>query len=407
MKLLAVIIALQRLPSSHSGAQPLSTSCTCDCCEVEQRQTPDAPLGCAFAQVNPSFRSPYRVQHSCSDLCVHNSTDKIITDVEESQMDTQRFCWFECEPKVDTVGGVCAKKQNKAQAHPSKAPPKAVDVVHHKKRAAHLARGSTWHRMVASHMATKAEPWPSMANDASEIGLRAEAESKQAAKQRAAAMAAAAASAKTAATNAKIMPSLKSSLEQSITESRHAHAAEKYATDLVKEVQISTSQAAHDVIEQALEQVRDQAHAEAKVEAEKKAKALMLKLLAEIPAAAKAASKPYIDAMNRAHAYAGQYEELANGLVGKAMGLQLNAKMTLGGANAWNSLGETGKAQSSFQQAHQMMDLAVMFTKQAGAFYSASAEVLSHDSEWIAESMQASYHATLMRNPDAAANTVR
>lgn len=243
--------------------------------------------------------------------------------------------------------------------------------------------------------------WPSMEDNAVEIGLRAEAESKQAAKQAATASKAAAQSVKTADTNEKIIPSVTTSVEEAFTEARYAHGAEKYVTDLVKEVQKATVLGAKDVIISTIREVRAEQHEKAKAEAQKAAKQMLKKMLAGIPAAAKAASQPYIDAMNRAHDFAAQYQKTADALTAKSVGDQMSAALLLGQANMWNSIGELGKAQQMFQQAHQMMDFVSLFNKKAGAFYKAAAEINSHDGEYLAEADQAAYHATVLRNPDA------
>jgi hypothetical protein len=249
--------------------------------------------------------------------------------------------------------------------------------------------------------AAGSEPWPSMKDEYQSIGLRSEQESAKAFKEMEAAKKAASENAKIALTNAKIAPSLLASVKSSEGSARLAHAAEKLVTQALKETQVAASLAAHDVIDEAVEQARDEAHAAAKVEAQKAAKALMLKMLKEVPKAAKAASAPYIAAMNRAHKYAAKYAQLGDTWAGKSVQLQMSATLLMGQANSWQTLGSTGKAQGMFQQAHQMMDLAVAFNAKAGSLYAAGVEVGSHDGEWVAEADMASYHATIMLNPDA------
>lgn len=211
----------------------------------------------------------------------------------------------------------------------------------------------------------------------------------------------AAENAKIAMQNAKIAPSLLASVASAENSARLAHASEKILTEAVKETQVAAALAAHDVVDEAVEQARDEAHAAAKVEAQKAAKALMMKMLKEVPKAAKAAAAPYIAAMNRAHDYAAKYASLGDTWAGKSVQLQMQAVLKMGEANSWQTLGDTGKAQSQFQQAHQMMDLAVAFNAKAGSLYAAGVEVGSHDGEWVAEADMASYHATIMLNPDA------
>lgn len=347
------------------------------------------------------FMSTYRRQEQpCPDLCDRNTTDKVITNVNGTEIDYQRFCFDECSPGHSSdVGSICVARAVSGHKHA------ALPVIyhHHRRshRAAQIARGTHFQRLVSMKKKADAEPWPSMKDEFSNIGLRAEQESTQAAKDETAAKKAAAENAKIAMMNAKVAPALIASVSASERAARSARKSEVAATEVVKEVQEATAQAAHDMIDQAIQEARDEAHVEAKAEAQKAAKALMEKMLKEIPAAAKAASAPYIAAMNRAHEYAAKYAALGDAWAGKSVGLQMQAGLMLGQANNWQSLGDTGKAQGMFQQAHQMTDLAVAFSAKAGSLYGAGVEVASHDGEWVAEADMAAYHATVIRNPDA------
>merc|ERR1719311_1913138 len=316
-------------------------------------------------------------------------------------MDYQRFCYFECGPSA-ALGSTCVPRASLSHKHA------ALPVIHHHRHhhkkshhTAQIARGSRYQRLVSLKKAVSAEPWPSMKDEYSAIGLRSEQESKKATQDMEAAKKAAAENAKIAMMNAKIAPSLLASVAATETSARLAHASEKLLTQALKETQVAASLAAHDVVDEAVEQARDEAHAAAKVEAQKAAKALMMKMLKEVPKAAKAAAAPYIAAMNRAHDYAAKYAALGDTWAGKSVQLQMSAGLKMGEANSWQTLGETGKSQGQFQQAHQMMDLAVAFNAKAGSLYAAGAEVASHDGEWVAEADMASYHATVMLNPDA------
>lgn len=363
--------------------------------------------------------SPYRTQEqSCSDLCDQNTTDKVLPPAEDNkQLDYQRFCYFECGPSA-ALGSTCVPI---AASNHSGHKLSAVTVIHHHrhhhhtkthktKLTAQLARGTHFSRLSSMKKAAGAEPWPSMKDDESKlrgkdeysaIGLRSEQESKQATKDMMSAKQAAAENAKIALQNAKIAPSLIASVSSAENSARQAHASEKILTDVVKQVQEAAALAAHDVMNEGIEQARDEAHAAAKVVAQAAAKALMLKMLSEVPKAAKAASAPYIAAMNRAHDYAAKYAQLGDTWAGKSVQIQMSATLLMGEANSWQSLGDTGKAQGQFQQAHQMMDLAVAFNAKAGSLYAAGVEVASHDGEWVAEADQAAYHATIMLNPEA------
>jgi len=351
-----------------------------------------------------------RPEQDCSDLCDHNATDKVITTAEGKQLDYQRFCYFECGPSA-ALGSTCVPRSISGNST-SKSPGRklaALPVIHHHRHHRHvkphhtaqIARGSHFQRLVSMKNAAGSEPWPSMKDEYSAIGLRSEQESKKAVQEMTAAQKAAAENAKIAMTNAKIAPSLIASVASAESSARLAHGAEKLVTQALKETQVAAALAAHDVINDAMEQARDEAHAAAKVEAQKAAKALMMKMLAEVPKAAKAAAAPYIAAMNRAHDYAAKYAALGDTWAGKSVQLQMSAGLKMGEANSWQTLGDTGKAQGMFQQAHQMMDLAVAFNAKAGSLYAAGVDVASHDGEWVAEADMASYHATVMLNPDA------
>jgi len=387
------------------GLQALDSSpCSCSCCTFHsQNRVGEASGHCELVAKDQMFMSPSSAQvQPCAQLCNRNATDKIITNAEGEQIDYQRFCYFECHPSA-ALGNTCVPQTVSSQK--LAALPVIQHHHHHRHikshKTAQIARGSHYQRLVSVKQAAAAEPWPSMKDEYSAIGLRAEQESKQAAKDMMAAKNAAVENAKIAITNAKIAPSLLASVSAAENSARQAHVSEKELTQTVKEVQEAAALAAHDVIDEAIEQARDEAHAKAKTEAQKAAKALMEKMLKEVPAAAKAASAPYIAAMNRAHDYAAKYAALGDTWAGKSVQLQMSAQLLMGEANSWQTLGETGKSQGQFQQAHQMMDLAVAFNAKAGSLYAAGVEVASHDGEWVAEADAAAYHATIMLNPDA------
>merc|ERR1719161_3372496 len=204
------------------------------------------------------FMSPSSAQvQPCAQLCNRNATDKIITNAEGEQIDYQRFCYFECHPSA-ALGNTCVPQTVSSQK--LAALPVIQHHHHHRHikshKTAQIARGSHYQRLVSVKQAAAAEPWPSMKDEYSAIGLRAEQESKKATQDMQTAKGQAAANAKIALTNAKIAPALLASVSSAGNAAKQAHVFEKELTQKVKEVQEATALAAHDVVE-VMEQVRD------------------------------------------------------------------------------------------------------------------------------------------------------
>merc|ERR1719191_515249 len=60
------------------------------------------------------FMSPSgRPEQDCSDLCDRNTTDRVpdnsINAAEGTQIDYQRFCYFECGPSA-SLGSTCVSR---------------------------------------------------------------------------------------------------------------------------------------------------------------------------------------------------------------------------------------------------------------------------------------------------------
>merc|ERR1719428_260238 len=94
-------------------------------------------------------------------------------------MDYQRFCYFECGPSA-ALGSTCVPRASLSHKHA------ALPVIHHHRHhhkkphhTAQIARGTHFQRLVAMKNAAGAEPWPSMKDEYSAIGMRAEQESKK------------------------------------------------------------------------------------------------------------------------------------------------------------------------------------------------------------------------------------
>lgn len=245
-------------------------------------------------------------------------------------------------------------------------------------------------------------PWEPSIGDAASIGLRAEENSRLADVEMKKAIGDKDKSQTIADRNDKIVPALISTVNDAQDAERGAYAAEKMAKKQVAQVISATAQAAHDIVEAAVFQARQAAHMRAKAEAQARAKKIMEKMILEAPKAAKAAMTPWTDAWARETKIAGQYEKMADGMVAKSNALQGSVQLDLGASNAWRSMANLAKSQSLQQQANQNMDLAMAFNGAAGRFYNAAQDIRSREGLYMKMAMQASYHALVMHDPDAA-----
>jgi len=73
---------------------PHSASCSCDCCEVQGH--PVLGLQCAYSLTAPTSQS---TASRCGSKCKKHASDKILSATAADEMDTERFCFFECQPK--------------------------------------------------------------------------------------------------------------------------------------------------------------------------------------------------------------------------------------------------------------------------------------------------------------------
>lgn len=164
---------------------PYCSTCSCSCCRFEILNQGDASTHCVLVAKDQMFMSPYRTQQeSCPDLCDRNTTDKVITDVNGTQIDYQRFCYDECSPGSNVTGSTCVERASAGKKHV------ALPVIHHHRHHHHkshhtaqIARGSHFQRVVNVKKATEMEPWPSMKDEYTMIGMRSEQEWRQAAKK--------------------------------------------------------------------------------------------------------------------------------------------------------------------------------------------------------------------------------
>lgn len=104
--LLLAALAASRLPGPAAHG-----ACHCGCCEVEVRRDQesvegDERLECTYAEPGLRYSSPFRVSAApCESLCLRPAVDQVLTAVQAPDMDTQRFCFFECKPSHNITEG--------------------------------------------------------------------------------------------------------------------------------------------------------------------------------------------------------------------------------------------------------------------------------------------------------------
>lgn len=116
--LLLAALAASRLPrlATHGA-------CQCGCCEVEVRRDQeslegDERLECTYAEPGLRYASPFRASAAtCESLCARPAVDQVLTAVEALDMDTQRFCFFECKPSRNITEGASQGSLRRGAQH--------------------------------------------------------------------------------------------------------------------------------------------------------------------------------------------------------------------------------------------------------------------------------------------------
>lgn len=110
-----------------SSASSTLSACSCDCCEVEVQRvdggaafvdlaTGTERLECVLAESGLAPTSSFRAQNACGALCLRGTQDEVLRAAEVPEMDTQRFCFFECAPDRKLSEGRDPKKGDACRA---------------------------------------------------------------------------------------------------------------------------------------------------------------------------------------------------------------------------------------------------------------------------------------------------
>jgi len=428
-----IVLVLACAPSNSNGArqlalQPLndgseasSATCSCDCCEVEVLEDTATETRYQCAQIQEESALSFRTQEGrCSASTCHRSpADFVLRASVSTEIDLQRFCFYECEPKVITSpkrvplkrGDNCQplrKQEVNAVGDRSgngKAPMEAGGSMVHFIAHKHLRMASAAHAAAkATVKAPAAEykgEWSSIADPAPEMGARATDDATKAEEAAKKARAAADFVIKVADKTSSSVPVAIKNVDATKDGASAAHDAEEEVHKMRDEVAKAAREAAFEMIEGTLKDLRKQQHAEVKKEAVKKAKKLKEKMLKEAPKAAAAAAKVYADTAKRAAATAAEYARRGDALSAKSVNVQMEAQMLLGQSNTWITLGDNAKAEKLLQQSHMLMNEAVGLAGAANSNYGQAQSIMKTMPDYVAEADAAGYNAEVMLNPDA------
>jgi len=452
--LLVSLLVAELPPYLLAAAGRATGACSCDCCEVEQQRGEgegESRFECAMSDKGTQYSSPFRAQVSrCGNLCQQSAQDNVLTATEVQDIDTQRFCYFECEPRPvakdrgPTKGDFCrplsrgerksVKDASGNAVPPNESPQLVTHFLASKSKAVVGNAGAVWAmRIKAARRALAAQ----RSSAAGSAGAQAAASELGGAPAGAPAAAGTAPmwasidaeaqdqSAKVAEWAEATAKSAKNTEFDAISVEKIANKAEASVpaaiakAELAKEASLKAYQdeegvrkvrdtvldlardTAFEVIPEVLGEMKEQDRAEAKTEALSKAKILKGKMLDEAPKAAAAAAKPYEDAMKRAAATAAAWSTRGDGLSGQSSSMQMQSQLSLQQANSFASVGNQAEAQKMMQQAQLQMNMAMGLNAQATKFYATAKSIMDTLGGYMGEAAAAAYHAQVMLDPDA------
>lgn len=369
-------------------------------------------------------------------MCTQEAGDSLLTTAVGSEMDTERFCFFECEPapKIDkssaTKAGDSCRHLSKVEENAVKdasgnavAPMETAATMSHfleskkpkvtavalgdriVKGAVDLASIGVAHAAAAAAKPEKppkkAKPWASVGDPIGEQVAKVVEWAKEA--QTAAAKSAVdAAKVKDAGTKAS------GSMTNVLAEVGNAKAAmdqavgtEKKISSLYNRIYKRAKDTAMQMVPGILKEMREKAQKEADKKAKIKAKLTEKKLKKKGHDEAAKASKIYMDQMAAAGKSAAEYAKLGDGLIAQSASAQMNAGLMAGQANGMVRLGNQAEAEKLFQQSRMDMNTALGLNAQATGMYNTANKITAQLPAYAGQAAAAGYHAQVMYDPEA------
>jgi len=402
--------------------------CSCDCCEVEESRdagadgSPDQALQCAFAQSGSLFREKSHAG-ACGTLCLKGDSDSILSASESGMLDTQRFCFFECEPgqrnfNAEEDGGQPKRgdpcqplgkseagsvEDSSGNARPPMEQPRVRGQFLSRKVNVAYA-GAAPAPAPAPGPAGPGGPaagWESVSDPIPEYVARFMEWAEDAKKKAEESAEDVKAINKLADKSADALPLAINSANQAAQAAQDAHDAEGKVAYMLGEMRKEAKKEALALVPEVLKEMQGAARAQAKSEGQAKAAALKSEMMGQVATAGADAMKPYHEAMNRAAATSATYGSAGDAAVGQSLALQMQAQALQDQARMWNIHGDTSKAQKLMQQSRKLMNVAGSLNSAANGYYGTMMSVGGTLGAYEVQAGQAAWHAERMLNPDA------
>eukprot|EP00928_Gymnodinium_smaydae_P030385 TRINITY_DN22622_c0_g1_i2.p1 TRINITY_DN22622_c0_g1~~TRINITY_DN22622_c0_g1_i2.p1 ORF type:complete len:489 (+),score=80.68 TRINITY_DN22622_c0_g1_i2:65-1468(+) len=407
-----------------------SQRCTCDCCvaELQRDENPGVTEGfsllqCAYdTSEDQGGSSASSAGPRCGSTCLRSSDDHIL---DSPELDTQRFCFMECEPVVaasrpllqaapgDPCGPLTraeALEVNDGKGDALRPPNEAPGVLNHFLTARRTRTDSEQPvasapapapAVAASSAPLPAGPWASISPPALAQGAKIAAWTQQA---RQVSDLAAKAVLNVGMAAKKAGASLAAAAGAAVDAQRaaeRAQAAERRVRSIRDALRRRTHQAALDTVPLAVNDLRQQARAIAKANALKLKSFREAQMKALAPHAAFQAMQPYEAARDSAAVAEQRYLNEGDRLAQVAAMMQEAAHDARDSANELLAAGAETEATRIMNEAKAEMAKANKVSEEASAFYASARSIAESLPAYERGARDAGYRAAVLVYPDA------
>jgi len=437
-RFLAAVVGVVVLLGQPRGADgwgaraAVAGPCSCDCCLTELQRgsmaaNGDSKLQCAYAppsemSVRPALRRGAEAR--CGTMCSKSAGDKVLVSADGA-VDTQRFCFFECQPdpqdSVDKpenpapeVGDPCGPLSSNEIAMVTDAggnarPPMEVpNVMSHfllarKSTKAAIKRVETIvkQRQIPPAPKPAAQAWMILTEPALKQGAAVAGWAQEAEKDALDAYAALKAVNEVASGAVGGLAAASSAAAKAKKAAEQARKAEDRVRAIKEGLFRRAKEAAMSAIPETVRKLKESSMKKAKEEALAQAKIAQEKMETDGPIAYEEAMKPYEDTVARIGDLSNKYLAAGDLVAKQSTELQTAAQVSQTQASNYMRIGAIDDAQKKMVQAKQMMNMAVTVNKQAMDYYDVSATIEGQVPEYEFEGRAAGYHAEVLVNPDA------
>lgn len=434
-----VLRATPEAANASDLSDPEDGFCHCDCCITEVQRgsslavlsppgtSDDGPpdrLQCAWAPPS-ELGSAGPTGGRCGSLCQRPKTgpkDEILTAAQDASMDTQRFCFFECEPKPlqgptapanpkpqpgDPCGPLSQSEALAVNASDGNArPPMEVpQVMSHfllaRKTSGNAATKMQGQSKAAVKTAAASPPWLSVSKAAQETNAAVVGYAKEAEQAAATARAAFLKINEVATAAGGGLAAATKAAAEAQKAAEAADQAEARVRAILEGMRRKANEAAMSAVSGTMAKMRAEYEKKAKEEAYKKAGEMDRQMKEEAPHAGDAARKPWDDAMMRAAETAADYLKAGDALAMESRELQVTAQRAQTQAGQYMRLGYVKKAQELAVQGRTEMNQAIALNAEANADYGKLSDITKTLPFYPDAAAAAAYRAEVMVNPNA------